>query len=350
MKKDVRVNAKSMTFLNYLTIFVFVLFFCGSYAGVYFLQRKKVINEIYVILSMFTYIAVISLTVCFMFAWLRKKFLMQPVYKISEAARKVTQGDFSVRIPVQSKGDKKDEFDVLFEDFNLMVEELASTEMMKTDFISSVSHELKTPLSVIQNHVTILQSDILAEAEKQEYLQRIFDVSYQLSGLVTNILQLSRLENQAIKPVMKRYNLSEQLSSCILVYDSKLEEKQIEIETDFDQNLILDSEEKLLDIVWNNLLSNAIKFTPSCGKIYISAKREGDFAIVVVRDTGCGMDKETTNHIFNKFYQGDASHATEGNGLGLSLVNRIVSLLDGRIAVESKPQSGSSFTVKLKLK
>ncbi len=343
-KGDSRINARSMTFRNYFYIFLSMLLFCGSYAGLYFLQIQAS-ETVYIVLSMLTYIVVISLVTCFLFAFFRRHFLMRPIRRVCVAAQRVAAGDFSVRLSSMRCDGKKDEFEVLFEDFNTMVEELASTEMLKNDFVSNVSHGLKTPLAVIQNYATILQSGELTETERKEYSQRIGQAAGRLSILITNILQVNRLENQKIKPVYQPFNLSEALSRCILNYDTLLEEKDIELEADMDQNLVLNSDEGLLDMVWNNLLSNAVKFSPEHGCIKVKLEQKENSAVVSVTDNGCGMDEETLRHIFDKFYQGDTSHATQGNGLGLALVRRIVELLEGDISVESIPGKGSIFTV-----
>lgn len=348
MKKDPRVNAKSITFSKYVVIFLIMLFFCGSYAGIYFMQIQDS-ELIYVILSMLTYIIVISAAVCVLFAFFRRKVLMRPVYRLCEAAQKVAKGDFSIRLSPMRKDGKKDEFEVLFEDFNTMASELESTEILKNDFVSNVSHELKTPLAVIQNYASILQSDELTDEERKEYSSRIGAAANRLSVLITNILQVNRLENQKISPVLHPFNLSEALSRCILNYDTLLDEKEIELETQLDQNLIVDGDENLLDMVWNNLISNAIKFTPENGKIEIEAKKEGNTVFVSISDNGCGISPESLHRIFDKFYQADTSHATEGNGLGLALVKRILDLLGGDISVTSVPAKGSVFTVKLNL-
>ena len=346
MKKDPRVNAKNMTFRNYLIIFFSMLLFCGSYAGLYFLQIQRS-ELIYIILSMLTYIVVTSAVTCVFFAFFRRRFLMRPVYRLCEAAQKVARGDFSVRLAPMRRDGKKDEFEVLFEDFNTMTEELASTEMLKNDFVSNVSHELKTPLAVIQNYATLLQSDNLSDEERRQYSRRIGEASSRLSVLVSNILLLSRLENQKIMPARHPFNLSEALCRCILNYESALDEKDIELVTELDQDLIVSSDENLLDMVWNNLLSNAVKFTPDHGRIEVLVKKEGGTAVVKITDNGCGIDGKSVRHIFDKFYQADASHATQGNGLGLALTKRIADLLGGDIYVESAPGKGASFTVEL---
>ena len=258
--------------------------------------------------------------------------------------------DFSVRLSSMRKDGKKDEFEVLFEDFNTMAEELSSTEMMKSDFIANVSHELTPPLAVIQNYATLLQSEYLPDEERRLYPKRISEASRHLSALVTNILQVNRLENQKIKPALHPFNLSEALCRCILNYESELDEKEIELYTDLDQDLSLTSDENLLDMVWNNLLSNAVKFTPPRGKIRVMMQQEGDSATVKITDSGCGIDGKSIRRIFDKFYQADPSHATQGNGIGLTLTKRIIDLLEGEILAESMPGVSSAFTVKLHAK
>ncbi len=258
--------------------------------------------------------------------------------------------DFSVRLSSMRKDGKKDEFEVLFEDFNTMAEELSSTEMMKSDFIANVSHELTPPLAVIQNYATLLQSEYLPDEERRLYPKRISEASRRLSALVTNILQINRLENQKIKPALHPFNLSEALCRCILNYESELDEKEIELYTDLDQDLSLTSDENLLDMVWNNLLSNAVKFTPPRGKIRVMMQQEGDSATVKITDSGCGIDGKSIRRIFDKFYQADPSHATQGNGIGLTLTKRIIDLLEGEILAESMPGVSSAFTVKLHAK
>ena len=345
MRRDPRINAKSMTFRNYLLIFLFMLFFCGSHTGIYFLMRRRSDDLVYTVLSMMAYVVVISLAACAFFALFRRYFLMRPIRRVCEAAQKVASGDFSVRLRPLRRDGKKDELEVLFEDFNTMAGELSSTEMLKNDFVSNVSHELKTPLAVIQNYATLLQSGDLTEAERKDYSRRIGEAAGRLSSLVTSILQVNRLENQKIRPAHRPFNLSEALSRCILNYDTLLENKNIALEVDLDQNLLLSSDESLLDMVWNNLLSNAVKFTPEGGKIRIQMYARDNAAVVTVSDSGCGMTRETLRRIFDKFYQGDSSHATQGNGLGLALAKRIIDLLGGDISVQSAPGKGSVFTV-----
>ncbi|WP_099466866.1 HAMP domain-containing sensor histidine kinase [Konateibacter massiliensis] len=347
---DTRINVKSMSLRNYIILFWVVLIICGSYTGIYFLQVKHEDNGgFYAMLSMVGYLVFISVLLIILFSAFHTKYLLEPVHLLIDAAKRVTQGDFTVQLKSRRRDGKKDEFEILFEDFNIMVAELASTEILKKDFISNVSHEMKTPLSVIQNYATILQSSDLSEEERREYAERIGEASKRMSILITNILQMSRLENQKIRVQAKSFNLSEQLSRCALGFEQLWEEKDISLEADLDQSIVICSDEELLDIVWNNLLSNALKFTDQGKTVYITAIKQEQFAIITVEDTGCGMDKKSVEHIFDKFYQADTSHATAGNGLGLALVKQIITLLGGKIKVDSSPGIGSAFTIYLKL-
>ncbi len=278
-----------------------------------------------------------------------RQFIIKPLDKVRLAAKQVAAGDFSARIPQHRKDGKKDEFQILYDDFNMMATELASTEIMKTDFISNVSHELKTPISVIQNFSAMLQSEGITDDERKQYALKIHAATKRLSILVTDILQLSRFENQKIVANKKSYNLSEQLCRCMLGFEQVWEDKNIELNSDLDDGLELNLDENLLDIVWNNLISNALKFTPENGTVEIMAKKSDGYAVVTVKDNGCGMSDHDVKHIFDKFYQADTSHATKGNGLGLALVKEIITLIQGEITVDSSQGIGSVFTVKLKL-
>lgn len=346
-KKDSRINASSMNWRQYLVLFLGIMGVSACHLFIYMSQPHIDHQGIYLVLSMGMYLVVISFLMMILFSVYRRHLLMKPIKMLGDAARMVAQGDFSVRIAPQRQDGKKDEFEVLYEDFNSMTEELASTEMLKKDFVSNVSHELKTPIAVIQNYATILQSGSLTEEEKKEYIDKIGNASVQLAGLITNILQISRLENQKVAVNRSSYNLSEQLCRCALGFEQIWEDKNIELETNLDQEIVLFNDESLLDIVWNNLLGNALKFTEPGGKVSIEARKEETAAIVRITDTGCGIDLQAQKHIFDKFYQEDTSHATKGNGLGLAMVKEIVDLVGGEIYVGSEQGKGSCFTVKI---
>ncbi len=278
----------------------------------------------------------------------RRRFMVErPVRRITEAAEKIADGDFSVRIKPLHGLDSESGFDVIIDCFNRMAEELGGVETLRTDFIANVSHELKTPLSVIQNYGVMLKSPELPDEKRIEYAEELLSASRRLSDLITNILRLNRLENQQIYPSARRFDLGEQLCRCLLEFESTWERKNIEIETDIENDVTVVSDEELLPIIWDNLFSNALKFTEPGGVVSVSMKADGEYAVVTVKDTGCGISPETGKHIFEKFYQGDTSHASQGNGLGLALVKRVVDIVGADISVESEVGRGSAFTVRI---
>ena len=221
-------------------------------------------------------------------------------------------------------------------------------ETLRTDFIANVSHEMKTPLAVMRNYGTLLQTPGLSEEKRIEYAKGITDSTRRMADMMTNILKLNRLENQQIYPQVSEFDLGEQLCECLLRYENVWEQAQIELETEIAEDVKVKADAELLGHVWNNLLSNAFKFTPPGGRVTVSLTATEHHAIVKVTDTGCGMTPEVGAHIFEKFYQGDTSHAVQGNGLGLALVKRVIDILHGEIGVESTVQKGSTFTVKIR--
>lgn len=271
----------------------------------------------------------------------------EPLHKLAEATKQVANGDFSVYVPAIHTRDKWDYLDAMIVDFNKMVEELGSIETLKTDFISNVSHEMKTPIAVIKNAAQMLQLGTLSEEEKTEYAKTIDSAAGRLSDLITNILKLNKLENQRIVPEVKTYDVCRQLCECVLSFETMWEEKEIELEMDIEDGAMIQADESLLELVWNNLLSNAVKFTGPGGRIMVRQVSDEEYVKVSVSDTGCGMSQESMKHILDKFYQGDSSRSTEGNGLGLALVKRVLELLDGDIRIASREGEGSAFTVTL---
>lgn len=294
----------------------------------------------------FTFGIIVLMTIIFVAAdFTRRKIMIhRPVKKIQDALEDIKSGDFTVRLDPAGSHD----FAVIMESINHMTKELAGVETLRTDFIANVSHEMKTPLAVMRNYGTLLQAPDLTDEMRMEYAKIITDSSRRLADLMTNILKLNRLENQQIFSKAKVYDLGEQLCECFLQYESVWERENIEIETDIEENILIRADDELLALVWNNLLSNAFKFTESGGTVKITLEADKDYAMVSVSDTGCGISPEVGVHIFEKFYQGDTSHATQGNGLGLALVKRIIDIMNGEISVKSTLGVGSTFTVKLR--
>lgn len=276
----------------------------------------------------------------------RKISVDRPVKIITDATEKFMKGDFSVRIsPMQGAGSEG--FNQIIIAINSMAQELSGIETLRTDFVSNVSHEMKTPLSVMQNYGTLLQGAELSQEKRIEYAKGVTDASRRMADMMTNILKLNRLENQQIFPKMEVFDLGEQLCECLLQYESVWEKANIEIETDIAEDVKVKADAELLSLVWNNLFSNAFKFTEAGGTVSVSLAATSHHAIVKVRDTGCGMTPEIGAHIFEKFYQGDTSHSAQGNGLGLALVKRVVDIMQGEINVESTVGKGTTFTVKI---
>lgn len=340
---------------NYLLFFLLVAFLvtCSTMLFVSTLTdtlQLELTEENVNVAAKLTFFNVVLLSVLFtVIDAVRRKFTTERITKrIAEAAKKVVRGDFSVRIAPANRLGADEKFAEIIDCFNAMTEELAGVETLRTDFIANVSHEMKTPLAVIQNYGTLLQTPDLEEEKRIEYAKGVTDGSRRLADMMTNILKLNRLEKQQIYPKTEEYDLGEQLCECLLGYETVWEKKDIEIETEIAEEVKVNTDSELLSLVWNNLFSNAFKFTPEGGKVSVILEATEHHAIVTVKDTGCGMTSEVGAHIFEKFYQGDTSHATQGNGLGLALVKRVVDILHGEISVESSPGKGSAFTVRFR--
>lgn len=346
-KRDSRVKTEIMPLSMFLlTALGFGLFTTGQMAiiGTYIDFAKIPLRHTIAIPSMW-----ILAAGCFVLLTRRQinRHYQKPIEKFARATSKVASGDFSVYVAPRHTLDKADYLDVIFMDFNKMVEELGSIETLKTDFFSNVSHEVKTPLAVIQNYAELLNQQNLSEEKRQEYTEMILHATQRLSNLITNMLKLNKLEKQVIKPKPEPYDLCAQICECVLQFEDMWDKKDIEFEADMEDRAIIRADSGLLEMVWTNLLSNAMKFTPAGGMISINQRTEDTYVVVEIADTGCGMDDATMRRIFDKFYQGDTSHATEGNGLGLALVQRIMELSDGSISVKSEPGKGTTFTVRL---
>lgn len=285
---------------------------------------------------------------CTFIDYLRRRFKVdKPVEKILCATGKIAKGDFSVRLDISHPISRYDEYDYIMENLNKMAAELSRTEVLHTDFISNVSHELKTPLAVIQNYAACLKSDNLDAETRKSYAETLENASKKLTALITNVLKLNKLENQEIKPEYEKINLTETLADTLLGFEEIIDGKGLELECDLEEGVEIISSPSYLEIVWSNLLSNAVKFTDRGGKIRVSLKKSNGRATVTVEDTGCGISAETGKHVFEKFYQGDTSHSQEGNGLGLALVKKVIDITGGTISVSSELGKGTAFTVTL---
>ncbi len=345
-KKDVRSRFPFSVFWLVLGV---LLLTTGIHIGLIVLMQKEQTAEWLQTHIILAYWFAVSTLLTLILHRKFKKTYEEPTQKISAAMEQIAQGDFSVRLEPTHSGKKADYIDCMMLDLNRMAEELSSIETLKTDFISNVSHEFKTPLSLLNNYATLLKSSVPEDETCREYAAVIADSAARLSELVSNVLRLNKLEQRALSAPKETFDLNRQLCECVLQFETRWEEKNITINMETEDRCFICSEENLLEIVWNNLISNAVKFTPDGGSITVTERRTQDQVIVSVSDTGCGIPEDCLPHIFDKFYQADRSHSTEGNGLGLALVRQVLHLLGGSIRVESTPGIGSTFTVTLPL-
>lgn len=329
----------SGAFVLLLLLFLFLLFllFRESVFDV------KIISENTALIVISCVISVLLISQLAAVIW--SKRITKPIAKISYAADRVAKGRFDSKIDTSGF---MNELKNLGDNINKMTEELNSIEVMRSDFVSNVSHEFRAPLSTIQGYVTLLSNPSLSDEKKEEYFSLLQDSTRQLSGLVDNVLKLSRLESQNIMSKPDEFSLDEQLRRAVLMFEQQWSAKKLELDLDLPPCKFYGNEE-LLNQVWQNLIGNAVKFTQDNGKIGVKISDTGTGTLkVIISDSGIGMDEETQKHIFEKFYQGDTSHREKGNGLGLALVKTICRLTKSEISVESSPGKGSIFTVTLK--
>ena len=322
-----------------------------------FIITKKDISIVYKQLdenlNFLKIISMIVLSVSMLIIYLLTFFLTRPLEKLSKITTRISGGDYSVRANVNSDdevGDLADSFNSMAGSVEEHVEELKDMVHRRDQFVADFTHEIKTPIAVIQNSAEMLRNPGLTAEKQQEYLDTITNSAKRLNTLITNILKLNKLERQTITPHISEFDLCEQLVQSALLFESVWEDKGIEFEADIaDERRMITADSELLPLVWNNLLSNAFKFTDKGGTVILREYSENEKAVIEVEDSGCGMDEHTKKHIFDKFYQGDTSHSTEGNGLGLALALRVIQMSGGSIDVESRPGKGTRFIVKLNI-
>ena len=277
---------------------------------------------------------------------LLSKYFFDPIKKLRGAMDQVAEGDFSIRL--EEKSTSKEIMEI-YTGFNLMAQELSTTEILQTDFVSNVSHEFKTPINAIEGYSTLLQGSENLDGDQREYVDKIQLNTRRLSSLVGSILLLSKLENQQIPTNQRSYRLDEQIRQSVVALETAWVQKDIELDVELERVSYVGNE-PMMRHVWDNLISNAVKFSPQGGIVKLRLTRKLRKLIVTVEDQGAGLSGEAQKHIFDKFYQGDSSHKQEGNGLGLSLVKRILTIEKGQIAAENIPEGGCRFTVTLRAK
>ncbi len=346
MKKS-KARSVRINWVGIVSFFILIAFIMQIAILCYDYITKKTSNLSLIALLILIEIIILS-TICTVFDWVRRKIMVdKPTKKILQATEKIAQGDFNTKLQITHEYGKYNEYDLIMENLNKMATELQKNEVLKTDFISNVSHEIKTPLAVIQNYATLLQDDTLSGEKRREYAKTLINASKRITDLITNVLRLNKLEHQEIQEKHEVFSLTEALADSVVEFETLIENKNLTLDCDFDDVFIFSSK-TLLEIAWNNLISNAIKFSSEGGKISISLKRKQKNVEISVSDTGCGMTSEVGAKIFEKFYQGDASRSTEGNGLGLTLVKKVIDILGGEISVQSEINKGSTFKISLK--
>ena len=287
-----------------------------------------------------------SLVIALIATRFMSKMFFDTIKELRLGMQKIADGKFDTRLETKSNSEEIQE---LFAGFNMMAGELGATEILQTDFVSNVSHEFKTPINAIEGYTMLLQSTENIDETENEYIEKILFNTRRLSSLVSNILLLSKLENQSIQTHREKYALDEQIREDILALESLWEPKDIEFDVDLD-TVRYYGNKNVLHHVWSNLLSNAIKFSPNGGTIKMRLFKENKKIVFLIEDNGPGLSEEAKKHLFDKFYQADTSHKEEGNGLGLALVKKILFLCDGEISAENIKDGGCRFTVTLPVK
>ena len=276
-------------------------------------------------------------------AFLVNRVFFEPIQKLSTGMNDVADGDFSIKIDTNSPINEVKE---LYNSFDLMVRELGATEILQSDFMSNVSHEIKTPVNAIEGYAMLLESEEITPEEQKEYVEKILFNTKRLSELVGNVLLLSKIDNQAIPTNEKKFRLDEQIRQSVMQLETKWIEKGIELDVELDKVEFIGNATLLIHI-WDNLINNAIKFNNYGGTVKLRLSSDGENVRFVIEDNGPGISEEAMKHIFDKFYQADSSHRQEGNGLGLALVKKIVDLYDGHIYVDNLMKKGCRFTIVL---
>lgn len=294
--------------------------------------------------SPFAYFFICSVCVAAGLSVLINSFFLKPIEKLSESMKKVSGGDFSIRLKENSK---IKEIGELNRSFNSMTDDLGATEVLQSDFVSNVSHEIKTPLNAIEGYATLLQDPDSTEEERTRYTDKILFNTRRLTELVGNVLIISKLESGAVDINKESFRLDEQIRQSIMLLEPKWVEKDIEFDIELDE-VVFNGDKNLLLHIWNNIIGNAIKFSPVGGLVAIKLESLEDGISFCVDDCGPGISESEKKHIFDKFYQADSSHKQEGNGLGLSLVKRIVDMFEGDVTAENLPEAGCRFKIVLK--
>lgn len=342
IKSSIRAKL-TLIFIGILSISCLVTFAVVSIFNV-----SNLIN-IYKELSFIDEITFVIIFTCIVFSivgsilmFFISKIISQPIEYIGGKIKEVSSGNFEVSIDYESQ----DEIGLLVKNFNIMTKELRGMEYLRKDFMSNVSHEFKTPIASIQGFVQMLNHKEISSEKRDEYIHIIIEETERLSHLTSNMLRISRLDNQTISNKEDEFSLDEQIRKTILLLENKFNNKKLNLDINLDK-VNFKGNEELIQQVWVNLIDNAIKFSNAYGTLTVNLKKDYNKIKVEISDTGIGMNEESKNRLFEKFYQGDRSHSKEGNGLGLAIVKRIIEICNGDIKVNSELGKGTTFVVML---
>lgn len=355
---DAEKMRKSRLSLRFKLAFGSIVILCAScgvayllvYMGFSYLYSGPITSSVALLLALAT--CTLTMVIGGVALWHSAAYVTNPIAEISKGVQKVADGDFSVQLSFDNLHRKKrnaaylDEIAVMADNFNKMTRELRGMEYMRKDFMSNVSHEIKTPVAAISGFSEILLDGGLSERDQKEYLSFIYQESQRLARICENMLQMSRLDHQDIVDISQEVVVDEQIRRCIISLGEKWPEREIHYELHLEKCRIISNYDLLFQL-WTNLIDNAIKYSaPEC-TIWITARIVGDYLEVSVRDEGIGIPKEKLSKIFDKFYQCDESRKRQGSGLGLSIVKRIMELLKGTISCDSEVGKGTTMTVVL---
>lgn len=339
-----------------LTMFMALVFFVLqtvaviiATAAVYLLIRLSLLDDLFGgkanFLTVILFMAAISVAAGLVITLLTTKVSIKPINRIVDGINRLSGGDYQARLSFGKILDANPTFSGIADSFNTLARELEGTQMLRQDFVNNFSHEFKTPIVSIAGFAKVLRRGDLTEDQKQEYLAVIEEESMRLSAMATNVLNMTRVENQTILSDVHSFNLSEQLRGCVLLLEGKWAKKEIDLQIDLEEHRI-EADEELLKQVWINLVDNAIKFSTQGGAVSLEIREKKESLSVSISNTGPTIHADQQKRIFNKFYQADRSHSTEGNGIGLALVKRITELHRGKVTVSSE-NGLTTFTVTL---
>ena len=333
-------------YITVTVIIFFILLISSGFALLSILLLQMLFPSLFIRLAPLTITAIAFITSTIIGTaisiFVSKQFF-KPLDDLIRSQKKVAKGDFTVKV-TPPKGDTL--IADLVTGFNAMTEELDGTEIFRNDFINNFSHEFKTPIVSIRGFAKQLQNDDISDEQKNEYIDIIVRESDRLASMSSNILLLTKFENQQIVSDKTQFYLDEQIRKCILLLEKQWAKKNLALELDMDE-IKYYSNEEMLSHVWINILGNAVKFTPENGSISVKCYKDSENITIKISDNGIGMDDATQRRIFDKFYQGDSSHKSSGNGLGLALAKRVIDLCGGKISVKSRTGKGTTFIVKL---